>query len=56
MPELGWDELSRALRHRLKPTRVPLPEWITAPTVVPEHDPDPIVREAARAEIRAKTK
>jgi hypothetical protein len=57
LPNLGWDELSRALRRRPQPTKVPLPQWsATGVSIAPEHDPDPVVREAARNEIREKTR
>ena len=54
-PALGWDELARDLRRRPRPTPSPLPQWFAAVTVVKHDDPDPTVREPARAAIGEKS-
>jgi chromosome segregation ATPase len=52
VPGLGWDELSRDLRRRPRPTKAPLPRQLGTIAIPPEHDPDPAIRETARSEIR----
>jgi chromosome segregation ATPase len=57
VPNLGWDEIAQALRHRPKPTPLPLPgQRFDAASIAPEHHPDPAVREPARAAIKEKAR
>lgn len=51
----AWQQLDMEIRRTLEQgaPQPPLPVAFQALTIAPEHDPDPEIREAARAQIRA---
>jgi hypothetical protein len=50
------DGAIRSARRDIGEVPAPLPANMAAPIVVPEHDPDPAVRDEARARLRVGAK
>ena len=52
IPQLSVDELARQVKRALgEPIEPPVPRALQSWSIPPEHDPDPEIREAARAKV-----